>query len=139
MDDAAVVGGGQAGAELAGGFERLVGREAPDAGEERCQVLAIDVFHGDERHAVDLADVEDAADVGVGNQPRDANLAVKALEEARVAGGLLGEEFESDGLAEGEVGGAVDFAHAAASEESDDAIAAAQQGAGNEAPLVGSR
>src|SRR5204863_1131014 len=81
-------------------------------------------------------DVVDAADVGMGDEAGDADFAVEALEEALVAGGFLGEKFEGDGLAEGEIGGAVDFTHAAAAEESDDAVASAEEGAGQEAAFV---
>jgi hypothetical protein len=136
VDDAAVVGGGESGAEFAGGFEGLVGGEAADAGEEAGEVLAVHVLHGDKGRAFDFADVVDAADVGVGDEAGDADFAVEAFEEALVAAGFLGEEFEGDGLAEGEVGSAVDFAHAAAAEEGDDAVASAEEGAGDEAAFV---
>ncbi len=136
MDDAAVVGGGEAGAELAGGFERLVAGEAADAGEQRSQVFAIHVFHGNEGHAFHFADIEHAADVGVGNQAGDAYFAVEALKEAGVVRGFLGQELEGDGLGEHEVGGAIDFAHAAAAEQAENAVAAAEQGSGSEAAFV---
>ena len=47
-----------------------------------------------------------------------------------------GQELERHGLAQHQVGGAIDFAHAAAAQQSDDAIAAAQQRAGDEAAFV---
>ena len=136
MDDAAIVGGGEAGAELARGFDGLIAGQAADAQEQRGEVLAIHVLHGDERHALDFADVVDAADVGVGDQAGDADFAVEALQQALIARGFLGQEFERDGLAEREIGGAIDLAHAAAAEQPDDAIAAAEERAGNEAPFV---
>ena len=60
----------------------------------------------------------------------------KRASGAIVGGGGLGQEFEGDGLAEGEVGGAIDFAHAAASQQSDDAVAVGEQGAGQEAAFI---
>ena len=103
----------------------------------RWTVFAVDVLHGDEGHAFGLADVVDAADVGVGNLARDADLAVEAFEQAEIVGGLFGQEFEGDRLAEGEVGGAVNFTHAAAAQQSDDAVTAGNQGTGNEAAFFG--
>ena len=108
----------------------------PMRGEQRGEVFAIHVLHGDERHAFDLADVVNAADVGVGDLAGDADFAMEAFEQALIARGLFGQEFQRDGLAEREVGGAIDFAHAAAAEQGDDAIAAAEQRAGEEAAFV---
>ena len=62
-----VVGRGQTGAELPRDLHRLVLRQAADAAQQRRQVLAVDVLHREEVLAVDLADVVDAADVGVGD------------------------------------------------------------------------
>jgi len=45
----------------------------------------------------------------------------------------LGQEFEGDGLAQPEVGGAVDFAHAAFAEPAEDAVAFVEQSTGGEA------
>ena len=109
--------------------------QAADAREQRGEIFAVHVLHGDEGHAFDLADIVNAADVGMGDQAGDADLAVEALEQARIARRLLGQELERDGLAEREVGGAIDLAHAAAAQQADDAIAAAEQRAGNEAAL----
>ena len=66
----------------------------------------------------------------------DADFAVKTLEQALVLRGLFGQELQRHRLAEGEVGSAVDFAHAAAAQQSDDAIASAQQGAREKAAFV---
>ena len=137
VDDAAVVRGGESGAELARGLQRLVAGQPADAREQRGEIFAVHVFHRDERRAVYLADVEHAADVGMRNQAGDADLAVEALEQPRIARRLFGEELERDRLPEREIGGAVDFAHAAAPEQSENAVAAAQQRARQEAALVG--
>lgn len=47
------------------------------------------------------------------------------------------KEFESDGLAQGEICGSVDFAHAAFAEEGDDAVTAVEEGARREAAFDG--
>ncbi len=59
-----------------------------------------------------------------------------ARECAVIGGGDLGEEFQGYGLAEGQVGGAVDLAHAAASQQSGDAVARGHHGAGQEAAFI---
>ena len=65
MEDAAFVGGSEAGADFAGELDGFILGEAADAAEERCEVLAVDVFHGEEVEAFDHAEVVDSADVGV--------------------------------------------------------------------------
>jgi hypothetical protein len=74
--------------------------------------------------------------LGLRNLAGDASLAVKPLEQALVLGGLFGQKLERDGLAQGEIGGAVDFAHAAAAQQPDDAVASAHQSGGEEAAFV---
>jgi len=46
VQHAFIVRGGQAGAELAGDFQRLVRRQPPDRARQRAQILAIPVFQG---------------------------------------------------------------------------------------------
>ena len=104
--------------------------------QQRRQILAIHILHGDERHALGLADVVDAADIGMRDLAGDADFAVKALQQVLVLRGFLGQELQRHGLAQREVGGAIDFAHAAAAQQSDDAVASAQQRAGEEAAFV---
>src|ERR1043166_1641433 len=77
MDHAAIVRRGEARAEAAGGIDGFVGGEAADAGEQAGEIFPIDVFHRDERHALDFADIVNAADVGVRDEARDADLAVE--------------------------------------------------------------
>ena len=50
---------------------------------------------------------------------------------------VVGQELQRDGLAELEIVGAVDLAHAAAAERRDDAEAAGEERAGGEAPPAG--
>ena len=102
-------------AELARDVERLVGGKPADAPQERGEVLAVDELHGEEVLPVDLADVVDAADVGMRDLARDAHLGVEALEPRRDPRARLArEELQRDRLAELQVVGAVDLAHAAA-------------------------
>lgn len=59
--------GGEPGRELTGDLESFVDREAADAAQEARQILAVDVLHAQEALAVDLADVENPANIGMGD------------------------------------------------------------------------
>ncbi len=64
---------------------------------------------------------------------RDADLIVETGQRGGIARGHFGQELERDFLPEREVVRAIDFAHAAAAEERDDAITTGEQRAGQEA------
>ncbi len=102
---------------------------APQPGGER---LALEQLHGEEDHRpagreVVEADVEDAADVGVGDPARQVDLTLEALDRAGLAGVLRVDGLESQPLAQLEVLGLVDLAHAAAGDEADDPVAPADE------------
>ncbi len=80
MQHAALVRGGDTGAELVRELERLVLRQPSDAPQQRGQVLAVHVLHRHERQAVGLADVVHATDVLVGDLSREAHLVVELRE-----------------------------------------------------------
>jgi len=130
------MGGGEAGANLPGHFEGLIRRQPPDAAKQRGQVFAVDILHGEEREAIRLADVEDAADVAVGDLPGYADFAVKAGQANTVLRDRFREEFQRHGLAELEVFRAIDFAHAAASGHGHDAVAILEDRARDEARAI---
>ncbi len=109
---------------LAGDLQALVVGQSADAAEEGGEIFAVDVFHGDELLALEFADVEDAADVGMGDLAGEADFVVEAVEPGLVLAEEGGEKFEGDRLVEREIVGAVDLAHAAAAEKFDDAVAA---------------
>ena len=133
MQHAALVRGGDAGAQLPRQLERLVLRDAADAAEQRREVFAVHVLHREEAAAVRLAEVVQAADVLVRHLARHAQLVVKLREPAVVVGGAAGQELQRDRLIEGEVVGAIHFSHAAAAEQRDQPVAAGDDGAGREA------
>ena len=85
MEHAFVVGGGEAGAELARDLQRFVVRKPSDTSQERTQILAINVFHREKDESVGLADVVDAADVGMRDATCDADFVVKAFESGFIA------------------------------------------------------
>src|SRR4029079_1175394 len=139
VNDAALVRGGDAGAQLAGDVDRLVRREDAEAAEQRREILAVDILHGQEAAAVGVAQVVEAADVLVGDLAGDAQLVVELGEARGVGGGPLGQELERNRLVEGEVVGAVDLAHAAAAEQRDQAIARRDHRPGRKPRRAGGR
>ncbi len=111
VDDAPVVSSREAREELLRQLEDLGRREAADPVEQRGEVLAVDVLHADVGQPFCLADVEDAADVRVGDRPRDPDLVVKSGERLRVPRDALGEDLQGDGLAELQVVSPIDDSH----------------------------
>ena len=136
MQDAFFVRGGETGADLPRDFDGLIHRQPADAAQQHRQVLAIDILHRDELEAIDLADVVYAAHVGVRDLAGDAYLVVEARQRAIVARSGFRQELERHGLAQGQIGGAVHLAHAAAAQQAGDAIARRQQGSGQETAFI---
>ena len=136
MDDAALVRRGQAGADLPRHLERALHREPADAAQQRAELLAVDVLHREEGVAVDLVDVVDAADVRMRHLPRHPHFAVQLHQPRGIVVDFRGQELERDRLRQLEIVGAIHLAHAAAAETPDDAVAAAEQGAGRKPPVV---
>ena len=97
MQHALVVRGGQPGAQLPRHLGRLVRRQPADAPQQRGQVLAVDVLHRQEHVAVGFADVVDAADVGVADLPRDADLGAEPRQPLGVGGHRSGRNFSATG------------------------------------------
>ena len=85
MDDAALVRGGEAGADLPRDLERAVLGETADAAQQRREILAVDVLHREERVPVDLVDVVDAADVRVRDLPRHPHFGVQLRQPRGIA------------------------------------------------------
>jgi hypothetical protein len=136
VHDAAVVRGGQPGADLPRELDRAILREAPDAAEQRREILAVHVLHREKRVAFVLADVVHAADVRMRDLPREPDLGVELRQPRGIAVDALGQELERDRLPEFEIVRAVDLAHPAASEPSDDAVAVVEHGAGREPSVI---
>ena len=136
MQDAAVVCRRETGAELACELERLVRWQPADAPQQRREILAVDVLHREEVLAAGFADVVDAAHVRMGDLPREPDFLMEARQPVGAMRDLLRQELERDGLSELQVFSSIDFAHAAAAQQADDAVAAGQHGAGNELRAV---
>jgi hypothetical protein len=132
VEHPAIVGGGEAGADLAGDLHGAVSREASDPPQQRAQVFPVDVLHGEERLALDLPHVVDAGDVGVAHLAGDAHLAEEAVEAPAVLGEGRGKELQRHRLVQLEVVGPVHLAHPAAADEAEDPVALQQDLPGHE-------
>jgi hypothetical protein len=86
--------------------------------------------------SVDFAKIVHAADIRVRDLARDAHFVVKAGQHAGIARHGFGQELERHRLIESKVVGAIDFAHAAFAEQSDDLIAPSHHHARGEAALA---
>jgi hypothetical protein len=75
-------------------------RQAPDAPQERGQVLAIHVFHRQEGQSIGVADVVHPADVLVCDLPRKPHFVVELPEPDGVAFESGREELERHRLTE---------------------------------------
>ena len=127
------VRGGEAFGDLAGHVERLVLREAPDAPQQRGEVLPVHELHREEVLPFRFADVPDAAHRWMRDLARRPHLRVEALEPVRVALEPTRQELERDGLLQLQVVGAIDLPHPAAAEQAHDPVALGDDGARNEA------
>ena len=86
------------------------------------EILALDVAHGDEEIAVDLAGLVDGQDVGVIDGRRHLRLAQEARLGFRVGAELRGDDLEGDLATEAGLLGKVDDAHTASAEDGLDPI-----------------
>ena len=139
MQDSLFVRRRQPRAQFAGDLDTLVGGKAADPANQRRQILPVHVFHRKEHLAFDLAEIVNAADVGMRNLARDANFVAEARQSGFIAGDALGQKLERDWLLERQVVGAVDLAHSAFAEQRDDAIALREQRSGRKPAFGASR
>ncbi len=95
-----------------------------DATQQRAEVLALDVLHGEELKALDFTDVVYPTNVGMSDLTGHAHFAPKPFERVSVVCELIGKKLQGDGLIESEVVGMVHLTHATFSHSLDDAVAA---------------
>jgi hypothetical protein len=134
VDDALLVGRPQGLDDLGGGLEGFAGGQGPLA-DPVAQGPALDELHGEEELVLDLADLVDAADVGMAEGRGRLGLADEAGPDGRVRVGRLGQELEGDLAVEGGVLGQIDLAHAALAELAEDGVFAGDRPA--RSPLRG--
>src|SRR5580700_2955406 len=112
----------QTNADLVRGFQSLVRWKAADAAQQGRKILAVDVLHGKKVLAVDLANVVDTTDIRVRNLTGVAYLGVKPCKRRGIMLDRSGKKLQGYNNAELKILSAVDFAHAATSQKSDDPI-----------------
>src|SRR5208283_5500897 len=122
MQQSAIVRGRQTGADLVRGLQSLIRWQTTYAAQQRRQVLAVDVLHGEKVLPVHLTDVVNATDIRVRNLAGITDLGVKRCQSRRVVLERGGKKLEGYNIAELEILSAVDFAHAATAKQSDDPI-----------------
>ena len=79
----------QSGTQVPANVQRLVRREPPNAPQERSQVFAVDIFHGEKYLAVDVAHIVDAANIWMGNPPRHPHFVAEAFDQSFIPRGLV--------------------------------------------------
>ena len=75
VQNAVFVGGAQTGANLPGNLKSFFTGRTAHPSQDRGQIFAVDVFHGEEVLSVEMTDVEDAADIGMRDLASETNLA----------------------------------------------------------------
>ena len=125
--------GREAGRDLTCEVEGLLLWKAADPAEQRGEVFPVHVLHGDEVVPLELADVVDAADIGVRHLASDPDLSQEPLKAVGVALEIRGKKLERDRLADLEIVGTVDFSHPALTRERHDSISIREHGSRQEA------
>ncbi len=110
--------------ELADQVDRALRREPPLTTQQRSQVRALHVAHGNEQLAVGFTGLVDRHDVGVVDRRRQPRLGVKPRPERLVGSEGRGYQLQRDATPETQVHRTEDDAHAAATQHRLDAIRA---------------
>ena len=140
VDHARAVGGADRRRHRPHDRQRRRRRERALVAQALREADAGDQLHGDEQDArtgalgaaVVNAEVEDAADVGVGDPAGQIHLLFQAARGQRVVGDRRGDRLDRDVRAQHLVLGLVHLAHAAAGDEANDAVPPGQLVAGRE-------
>src|SRR5271165_3371114 len=128
--------GCQTSADLVRGLQSLVRRQATYAAQQRRQVLAVDVLHGEKVLPVDLADVVNATDIRVRNLAGIPHLSMKSRESRGIVLERGRKKLEGHNIPELEIFSSVNFAHAPAPQQSDDPIPLDENRARRESPAL---
>ena len=109
--------------DLAGVVDGLAMRQRRCA-DARAQRLALEQLRDDVRRALVAADVVDGEDVGVIERAGGARLLLEAAQAVGVGRERRGQHLDGDVAAEARVARAIDLAHAAGADRSDDLVRA---------------
>ena len=134
VNDAVFMRGREAGTQLARDLNRFVLRHPADTSQQRRQIFAVHVLHGEESASLEFAQVVQATDVLVRNLARDAKLVVELGKTIGICRNVVGKELQGDRLIERQVIGAIHLSHAPSTEQRHQTIAS-----GDRSTPVGAR
>src|SRR5208282_2083576 len=128
--------GRQTSADLVGGLQSLVGRQTADAAQQGRQVLTVDVLHGEKVLAVHLADVVNTTDIRVRNLASVPHLGMKPGQGSGIRLERSRKKLQGHNNSKLKILSAVDVAHAAAPQQSDDTISLDENSAWRESSAL---
>ena len=123
MDDPLLVCGGQTICDISADLQHLPDRQGA-VFQPRAKRLALEQLHDGVRSAFVLPEVVDGEDVGMRQRGDGAGLAFEARARGLVRGEARRQDLDSHGASELGIGGAIDFTHAARTEQPDDLVLA---------------
>ena len=126
------VRGFQRAAGLLHDFNRFLGSQFSLPLHQAAQVLTLDELHGDELHAVGLAQVVNADDVLVGDLGGEKQLLLEAVNDGLVAGQIGADDFQRHHAIQFDVPGFVDRAHPTFAEDLQHFVTLPQKRAGRQ-------
>src|ERR1700686_1383276 len=124
--------GGESGASLPGDLDSFVRGQPANAANQRREVLSIDIFHSEKRNTFGIADIENAADVGMRNLACNAYFRMEPRQCASILRQAGRQKLNRYDLAQLKVFGTVHLAHASAAGQRNHAIAVSNNLPGRE-------
>ena len=121
MGDLLVVRGGETARDVSGDIHRFADGQG-SIGDPLAQGLALEQLHHRVGMAVALPDVEDRQDVGVRQRRNRVRFALEARQRLRISGDGRRNNLDRDVAIQPPVARAIDLAHAARAERSDDGV-----------------
>ena len=116
MDDSGCMRRGEAGRDLPRDFGSLRFGKSSDSAQQMREIFALNQLHRDEVLLADLADVVNAADVGMRHLSRQPHLGQEPRDTSFASYHRRCDELQGDLLPELEIFSAVDLPHATAAE-----------------------
>ncbi len=126
-------------AQLARDLRSFGSRQVPDAPQQAAEVLAVHILHRNERGALSLSNVVNAAHVRMRDLPSDGNLAMKPLQQPRFLRNSGRQKLQRHRLVQLQIGGPVNLAHAPSPDHRNDTVALRQQYSWSKPPILGGR
>ena len=127
VNDACAVRGFERAAGLLHDLDRFLGSKFSLLLHQAAQVLTLDELHGDELHAVGLAQVVDPDDVLVGDLGGQKQFLLEAVNDGLVAGQIRADDFQRHHAIQFDVARLVDRAHPAFAQDLQDFVTLPQK------------